>query len=63
MRPGEFSARPTPARDGYCLTFDTGDGRKTLQLPQAACDSENQPVAAESFALHPDVYHALLQRV
>ncbi len=63
MLPGKVHALSVANGQGYCVTYDTGHSRRTLNVPAQPPCEEARPIAAESFALHPDAYHAMLQRV
>ncbi|MGF1449278.1 MAG: hypothetical protein ACFB20_07655 [Opitutales bacterium] len=63
MLPGKIYAQPVPGERGYCVTVETDRSRRTVQVPPQSSADELPPLAAESFALHPDAYHAMLQRV
>lgn len=61
---GRFEAHPAPAHPhGFQISYESGSGRKTYDLPSRSVAGESAPLAVESFALEPEYYAQLLDRV
>ena len=48
---------------GATITYSTTDGRKSFSLPRPKEDSKTAPLAIESFAIDPEVYHQRMEMV
>ena len=53
---------PKP-ENGPSITYSTTDSRKSFSLPRPKSDSKSAPLAIESFAIDPDVYHQRMEMV
>jgi hypothetical protein len=48
---------------GANITYSTANGRKSFSLPRPTEDSKSAPLAIESFAIDPEVYHQRMEMV
>jgi hypothetical protein len=48
---------------GASVTYATSQGRKSFSLPRPTDDSKSAPLAIESFAIDPEVYHQRMEMV
>ena len=54
---------PQTADLGAAITYSTTDSRKSFSLPRPTEDSKTAPLAIESFAIDPEVYHQRMEMV
>ena len=54
---------PQNSDHGAAITYSTANGRKSFSLPRPVEDSKSAPLAIESFAIDPDVYHQRMEMV
>ena len=54
---------PQTADLGAAITYSTTDSRKSFSLPRPTEDSKSAPLAIESFAIDPEVYHQRMEMV
>ena len=54
---------PTDKSDGAFITYSTKTGRKSFSLPRPKADSKSAPLAIESFAIDPEIYHQRMEMV
>ena len=54
---------PQTADLGAAITYSTKDSRKSFSLPRPTEDSKSPPLAIESFAIDPEVYHQRMEMV
>ena len=54
---------PTSTDLGALVTYSTLKGRKSFSLPRPKADSVSAPLAIESFAIDPEVYHQRMEMV
>ena len=54
---------PQNTDQGAAITYSTTDGRKSFSLPRPKEDSKSAPLAIESFAIDPQVYHQRMEMV
>lgn len=54
---------PTSTDLGASVTYSTSESRKSFTLPRPKEDSKSVPLAIESFALDPEVYHQRMEMV
>ena len=54
---------PQTLHQGASVTYATPKGRKSFSLPRPKEDSKSAPLAIESFAIDPDVYHQRMEMV
>ena len=54
---------PQTSDRGATITYSTADGRKSFSLPRPTEDSKSAPLAIESFAIDPEVYHQRMELV
>lgn len=48
---------------GIQASFSNAQGRKNYHIPKTEQTEEESPLAIESFAIAPEQYHALMERV
>ena len=48
---------------GAAITYSTAKSRKSFSLPRPKADSKSAPLAIESFAIDPEVYHQRMEMV
>jgi len=54
---------PQNSDRGATITCSTANGRKSFSLPRPVEDSKSAPLAIESFAIDPEVYHQQMEMV
>ena len=54
---------PQTSDQGAAITYSTSESRKSFSLPRPTEVSKSAPLAIESFAIDPDVYHQRLEMV
>ena len=54
---------PQTLDQGASVTYYTSQGRKSFSLPRPTDDSKSAPLAIESFAIDPEVYHQRMEMV
>ena len=54
---------PQTLDQGASVTYSTSQGRKSFSLPRPTDDSKSAPLAIESFAIDPEVYHQRMKMV
>ena len=54
---------PQTSDHGAAITYSTSNGRKSFSLPRPTEDSKSVPLAIESFAIDPEVYHQRMEMV
>jgi hypothetical protein len=54
---------PQTLDQGASVTYSTAKGRKSFSLPRPTEDSKSAPLAIESFAIDPEVYHQRMEMV
>jgi len=54
---------PQTLDQGPAITYSTANGRKSFSLPRPTEDSKSAPLAIESFAIDPEVYHQRMEMV
>ena len=54
---------PQNSDHGVAITYSTSNGRKSFSLPRPTEDSKSAPLAIESFAIDPEVYHQRMEMV
>jgi hypothetical protein len=54
---------PQTSDRGATITYSTSKGRKSFSLPRPTEDSKSAPLAIESFAIDPEVYHQRMEMV
>ena len=54
---------PQTSDHGAAITYSTSKGRKSFSLPRPTEDSKSAPLAIESFAIDPEVYHQRMEMV
>ena len=54
---------PQTSDQGAAITYSTSKGRKSFSLPRPKADSKSAPLAIESFAIDPEVYHKRMEMV
>ena len=54
---------PQKPENGASITYSTPQGRKSFSLPRPTDDSKSAPLAIESFAIDPEVYHQRMEMV
>ena len=54
---------PQTLDQGATITYSTANGRKSFSLPRPTEDSKSAPLAIESFAIDPEVYHKRMEMV
>jgi len=54
---------PQTPDNGAAITYSTSSGRKSFSLPRPKEDSKSAPLAIESFAIDPEVYHQRMEMV
>ncbi len=54
---------PQNSDRGAIITYSTADSRKSFSLPRPTEDSKSAPLAIESFAIDPQVYHQRMEMV
>ena len=54
---------PQTSDQGASVTYSTSKGRKSFSLPRPREDSKLAPLAIESFAIDPEVYHQRMEMV
>ena len=54
---------PQTADLGASVTYSTTQGRKSFSLPRPTEDSKSAPLAIESFAIDPEIYHQRMELV
>ena len=48
---------------GIQASFSNAQGRKNYHIPKSKQTKEESPLAIESFAIAPEKYHALMNRI
>ena len=48
---------------GASITYSTPKSRKSFSLPRPKANSKSAPLAIESFAIDPEVYHQRMEMV
>jgi hypothetical protein len=48
---------------GIQASFSNAQGRKNYHIPKSEQTKEESPLAIESFAIAPEQYHALMERI
>lgn len=54
---------PNDMSSGAFVTYSSTTGRKSFTLPKPKPDSKSAPLAIESFAIDPEVYHQRMEMV
>ena len=54
---------PQTLDQGAAITCSTSESRKSFSLPRPKADSKSAPLAIESFAIDPEVYHQRMEMV
>ena len=54
---------PQTLDQGAVITYSTSESRKSFSLPRPKADSKSAPLAIESFAIDPEVYHQRMEMV
>jgi hypothetical protein len=54
---------PQTLDQGAAITYSTSESRKSFSLPRPKADSKSAPLAIESFAIDPEVYHQRMEMV
>jgi hypothetical protein len=54
---------PQTLNQGAAITYSTSESRKSFSLPRPKADSKSAPLAIESFAIDPEVYHKRMEMV
>jgi hypothetical protein len=54
---------PQNSDQGAAITYSTSESRKSFSLPRPKPDSKSAPLAIESFAIDPEVYHQRMEMV
>ena len=54
---------PQNSGQGAAITYSTSESRKSFSLPRPTDDSKSAPLAIESFAIDPEVYHQRMEMV
>jgi hypothetical protein len=54
---------PQTLNQGAAITYSTSESRKSFSLPRPKADSKSAPLAIESFAIDPEVYHQRMEMV
>ena len=54
---------PQNSDRGATITYSTANGLKSFSLPRPTADSKSAPLAIESFAIDPEVYHQRMEMV
>ena len=54
---------PQNSDQGAAITYSTADGRKSFSLQRPKEESKAAPLAIESFAIDPEVYHQRMEMV
>ena len=54
---------PQNSDQGAAITYSTSKSRKSFSLPRPKADSKSAPLAIESFAIDPEVYHQRMEMV
>ena len=54
---------PQTLDQGASVTYSKSQGRKSFSLPRPTDDSKSAPLAIESFAIDPEVYHQRMEMV
>jgi hypothetical protein len=54
---------PQNSDQGAAITYSTSESRKSFSLPRPKADSKSAPLAIESFAIDPEVYHQRMEMV
>jgi hypothetical protein len=54
---------PQTSDQGAAITYSTSESRKSFSLPRPTEDSKSAPLAIESFAIDPEVYHQRMEMV
>ena len=54
---------PQTSDQGASVTYSSAKGRKSFSLPRPTEDSKSPPLAIESFAIDPEVYHQRMEMV
>ena len=54
---------PQTLYQGAAITYSTSESRKSFSLPRPTEDSKSAPLAIESFAIDPEVYHQRMEMV
>jgi hypothetical protein len=54
---------PQTSDQGAAITYSTSESRKSFSLPRPTEDSKTAPLAVESFAIDPEVYHQRMEMV
>ena len=54
---------PQTLEQGAAITYSTSESRKSFSLPRPKADSKSAPLAIESFAIDPEVYHQRMEMV
>ena len=52
---------PQTLDQGAAITYSTSERRKSFSLPRPREDSKSAPLAIESFAIDPEVYHQRME--